>query len=60
MHFWLSKGSVVRGLVSLETWQRVEEADMFLPKVQIVLFWGANRCVFAKNCSKKPKITVIY
>ena len=36
------------------------ESDMFLPKVQIVLFWRATRCGLAKNCSKTQKITVKY
>ena len=34
------------------------EPDMHRPNVQIVLFWRATRCGFAKNCSKTPKITL--
>ena len=33
-------------------------SDMHCPNVQIVLFWRATRCGLAKNCSKKPKLTV--
>ena len=34
------------------------QPDMHQPKVEIVLFWRATRCGLAKNCSKKPKLTV--
>ena len=35
------------------------DPDMFLPKVQIVLFWRATRSGFAKNFSKTPKLSQI-
>ena len=47
------------GKFSLYNWRPCPQqstADMFLPKVQIVLFWRATRCGFSKNCSKKPKL----
>ena len=35
-----------------------KDSDMFLPTGQIVLFWRVTRCGLAKNCSKRPKLTV--